>query len=208
MVARAKKELLVLAEEAEVLDRDLSKLVVEAREQLVELEEKLRTAEAERQAPLPRPSVEETLLSKEETLLESKIDEVLRVTKEPQRRMLDHLKQQLTEVRKRLAMLGDRRVATHERLTQVLIALRKQIVRQEEELQRLERKRAGAREDAARRREAVSDRLRRLEEGEEAAPAAGTDRLLRTLQRRLKSIESDIAELRQDIRQMRRERRR
>jgi RNA polymerase sigma factor (sigma-70 family) len=201
LLAKVKEELRVVANDAEKRDDQWSDKVVEARERLVELEDRLRTAEAERQTPQLSP--EEAKLAREETRLEANIDGITQRMKAGDMPLyLVQYENQLTEVKKRLDQLRQRRAAQRAKLTAELIVLRKQVVRQEEERRRLERKRNLAREEAERRREVLADRLRRLEDGGEAAPAP--DRSLRTLERRLKSIESEIAELRQEIRRLRR----
>jgi RNA polymerase sigma factor (sigma-70 family) len=202
LLARAKKDLRVLADEAEARDEQLSNKVIEARERLVELEDRLRLAEAERQEPLP--SLEESRLAHEKSRLENNIDiSRQRLEGGDLNQFLAQLEKQRAEVDKQLDQLRKQRAAMRAKIATELIALRKQIVRQEEELRRLERKRDSAREEAERRREALEDRLRRLEDGGQAAPAT-SERSLRSLERRLKAIESEIGQMRQEIRKLRR----
>jgi RNA polymerase sigma factor (sigma-70 family) len=201
LIERVTKELRVLADEAEERDRLLSEKVIEARERLAELEERLRTAEVERKAPLP--SLEETRLAHHTGALEINIDGVKQRAKpEDLPRLLKPLQKELEEVRKRRDELSKQRADVRTKIASELLVLRKQIIRQEEELHRLQRKRDGARSEVERRREALADRLRRLEDGREAVPTA--DRSLRALERRLKSIEGEITERRQEIRRLRR----
>jgi RNA polymerase sigma factor (sigma-70 family) len=205
LVDRAKKELQQVADVAEVRDRQLSEKVIEARERLAELEERLRMAEVDRQ--VPPQTTEEPLLSKELAQLESDILFVQQKVKglELQRR-LEPLQKQRADVQKRLAQLWDRREVVRTKRAAEVLALRKQIIRQEEEVRRQERKRDSAREDAERRREAMADRLRRLEDGGEVAPAP--ERSLRALEQRLKAIKNEISELREELRRLRSERKR
>jgi RNA polymerase sigma factor (sigma-70 family) len=200
LLAHVKKELQRYSEEAEDRDQLLSNKVVEARERLLELEERLRTSEMERKAPLP--GLEETMVSVKVNSLATQIDEVkLRARPDDLPRLLGPLQKQREEVQKRLDVLREKRAEARARSTAELLALRKQIIREDEGLRRLERKRDSAREEAERRRESLADRLRRLEVGEDAVPRS--DRPMRALERRLKAIESEIGELRQEIRRLR-----
>jgi RNA polymerase sigma factor (sigma-70 family) len=204
-IIRARKELQLVASDAERADRDLSMVVVEARQRLVEWEERLRAAEAEPQPP--RPTAEEARLLKEETLLENDIarrKEVL--VPETAAKILEPVQKQLDRIRRRLDGVKKKRAMVREKIADELIAIRKQIVRLEEDIHQLERKRTNVREEAERRRDEATERLRRLEGGEGAA--AAPDRSLRALERRLKSIEGEITELRQEIRKLRSERKR
>ncbi len=204
LLERAKKELLLVAEEAEQRDQHLSERVIEARERLMELEERLRTAEVDKQ--MPRPGAEESILLQEESLLDEDMANIKRTAKPADLpRLLERLQKKRAEVRKQREQLRDLRAVERAKIAAELLGLRKQIIRAEEDLRRLERKRDSARKEAERRREALADRLRRLEDGGEAGPAP--ERSLRGLERRLKSIESEIAELRQEIRRLRRARR-
>jgi RNA polymerase sigma factor (sigma-70 family) len=201
LLARAKKELLIVADEAEQRDEQFSEKVIEARERLMELEQRLRTAEADKQ--MPRPGAEEARLLQEESLLDADMANIRRTAKPADLpRLLERVQKNLAEVRKQRDQLREERATVRAKIAAELLVLRKQIIRAEEDLRRLERKRDSARNEAERRREALADRLRSLEDGGEAAPSP--ERSLRRLERRLKSIENEMAELRQEIRRLRR----
>jgi RNA polymerase sigma factor (sigma-70 family) len=192
-LARVKDDLRDIAAEAETTDLKLSAEVVAARQRLMELEEKLlefETGPNDKQIQSLRDEI--ALHEKEvESLLEkaSKPDSPLAVSRRRIARKIDQLR----------ALLADRekiaRVAREER-----IDLRRKIIRLEEDLRLLERKRVAAREQAERRREEAAERLRRLEGGTVARRA---DRSLRVIERRLEAIQSEMAELRREVQRLR-----
>jgi RNA polymerase sigma factor (sigma-70 family) len=199
-LARARRELAILADKAERDDEELSESVVRARQKLVELEERLREAQAEARAARA-PDAEEERLRREMERLEAAIARVEETSPTPEvkRESLVKLVKQLDRARDRLTAAEIKRRAVADRGTARLIKLRQELVREEESVRRLERKRDLAREEAERRREDAAARVRRLEGG--AAPE-GADRG-RALERKLDALRRELEELRREVRRLR-----
>jgi hypothetical protein len=179
-LVEARKQLTRIEEDAEEADRKWSAQIVDARQQLVELEEKLAGA--------PVAGAVETRLATEER----NIQRYLATGFTP-----DH--PSIVAARAKVAVLK-KELATSGRL-----ALRKKMIRLEEDIRLLRRKQAEQREQGRRKRDAADERVRQLETG---TAAAAPERSLRGVENRLEAIQREIEELRQEVRRLRTERKR
>jgi RNA polymerase sigma factor (sigma-70 family) len=203
-VEEARKEHARLADEVRKLDEDWLKMVVEARQKLVELEEKLRDAEAEARLARSQESPEEKRLSESLQRLRNLLEERNRVAIPAEDHpTLQQRRRQIQEQQEQLDKAKSRRLTAREEAIEKLIQLRKDQVRQEETLKQLERERAAAREEAERRRDAAAERLRTLE----SQPARQTDRGQQSLERKIDAVLRELGELRRELERQRKERR-
>jgi RNA polymerase sigma factor (sigma-70 family) len=201
LIERARAALDRLVVEAEKADLALSDKVVEARQRLVELEERLREAEEQLRANR-LPSSEEVRLQREEKQIESDIDRLRNLAGGADVAKLkggEQRQQQLEKVRRQLRALEVERIAEGKRRIESPLTLRKEMVRQEENIRLLERKRAVLLQASERKREAV-DRIRQLEGGR-AAEREGPS--LRTVLRKLEAIHREVGELKQEVQRLR-----
>jgi RNA polymerase sigma factor (sigma-70 family) len=179
-------ELRKLATEAEKLEDDLTEQVIQARQKLVELEERLSVAQAEARLPL-EPSAKERSLYGDVARLERTIA----VMKDsPQRQ---EWQRQLKLTRQHLEEAEAGRALFRKKRTELVVELRRELVRLEEDVRRRERRRDAAREQMA-------DRLRQLR----GATAGGAGRLPRSLEDKLEALRRELAELRREVQRLRR----
>jgi RNA polymerase sigma factor (sigma-70 family) len=192
-VEKARKELAVA--DAEVLDAEeaWSRKIVEAREELVVLEERVRDAEADVRAARTVRAEE----SRKESFLKGQVaatrDEIA-ATKDKER--MSKLQSDLKRHQSLLDEVVNRRLELRENAITRLIELRREQVRQEEALRQLERRRTAAREEAERRRDDAAARLRELQGSAPRQP----DRDQRALERKLDAM---LRELKREIERQR-----
>jgi hypothetical protein len=193
---RARDELRHLEVQTERADLELSDREVKTRQRLVELEERLRVAlEQERMNQAPSP--DEVRLQREEERLKESIDRAEQLAR--RREVVRPLEEQLEKVRQQRQRAAKERVARGTGSRESPVDLRKQMVRLEEDIRLVERKRAALMREADRKREAVAELLSR----EEGRAADADDRRLRDVQRRLDSIQRELGELRREIERLR-----
>jgi RNA polymerase sigma factor (sigma-70 family) len=196
-IAVARAQLRQAEKELEVTDEALTDQVVKARQQLAELEERLRDEQATRKAG--GPTAEEMHLQHRANSLREEIDSArARLPADKARQTVGPLEKQLDTVRKELDTAMKQRLLRTPTIEST-IKLRKQIVRLEEEVRQLERKRSARREEAERRRLDLVERIRQLEDG----AVDGTDRDLRALWRSLDAVRRELAELRREVERLR-----
>ena len=182
------------------MDMKLSEKVIDARVRLVELEEKLRIAEAVA-LPTRKPSAEEVKLQQEEAKLQADIVMLKeRLTRKDLPRAEQELAKQVATVRELRLAAEERRTVAREKCTKALIDLRRQIIRADEDVRRLERKQGTRRDEMERTREAMAERIRLLESGD----ATGTpDRSLLPVMQLLKAMQRELSELRKEVERLR-----
>jgi RNA polymerase sigma factor (sigma-70 family) len=179
-----------ISAEAEDVDRALSKQLVALRQQLVELEERLRTAEEMARAARV-PSATELRLRREEERLEETVARQKRIARRPDEAEL--VEKQLDLVRRQLHDAEKERERMWKAKGYNPVPIRKEMVRVEEDIRLLERKRDVLREQSERRLDEAAERN-----------AGGSDRRLRTLERKLDAIQRELDQLRREIRRQRR----
>jgi hypothetical protein len=196
-VERAREELQQIAEETRRRDEDYSAEVVQARQQLVELEERLREIQAE---PL-RPSPEEDRLRAELVNRKETLVRVKQNTADPDGSpVVLRYQQQLEKVQAQLNVVLGQNAVVAEAKTRRIIEMRKQIVRQEERIRTLERERSARWEHDQRRREVALDRVEMLER---SSSAGSGDALQRATLRKLDALQREIADLRRELQRLR-----
>jgi RNA polymerase sigma factor (sigma-70 family) len=185
-IARVKDEMRVLERKWEVEDEALSAKIVEMKMELVDLEEDLQAtlagkSQAEVEAERTRVATLEAELRQLKTLVRGKNAKVDALEAEVQ-----VAKARLLEAQKRADVV-----------TKVRREGRRQIVSKEDTLRRLEAKRADRREQFARQRDDLAERVRRLEDNEVNEPS---DRALRAIERRLDAIQRELTEVKRELR--------
>jgi RNA polymerase sigma factor (sigma-70 family) len=200
---RAQKLLAEATEAAKVLDQNLTRQIVRAREQQLDLEEALREAERERAAPIEIDPAEFGLRD-EERQLKQKITLFKEKATPKEAAIIKTMEERLAEVQQRLKKFEARRKEEREIRIQRLLKLRKEMLRlEEEEIRLLERERAMRREEADRLREAAAERVRQLEGF--GPPAGGEERSLRSLERKVDALQREVAELRREVQRLQRD---
>jgi RNA polymerase sigma factor (sigma-70 family) len=211
---KARAELRRVVETSKQRDDALSAEVVEARQRLVEIEERLRALQAE---PLPDegPDSLESRARKEEVEIRAQIfqsegalRQAVKTAASP-----DLFKQKHKEISTFLKALNENlecaqdavkavaqsNAKARESKLQRVIEMRKQMVRLEENIRALERQRSANWADDERRRDAASERVRVLE----GSVHGSGDAPERSTQRRLDAAEREIADLRREIQRLR-----
>jgi RNA polymerase sigma factor (sigma-70 family) len=199
LLKKAQADLDELAAAADIADQKLTDRVIEDRQRLAELEERLNEVEGET-SRARSARVEEDRLRATEAQLQGDIARTVAIRAEG---APETLRKQLDQVRDQLARIErDRRVEQEARYVKRM-DLRRQMVRLEEGIRLLERKRAAQRQEVERRRETLAERIRQLEGG--AVPTV-RDRGLGAVERRLEAVQDELTELRREIRRLRPER--
>jgi len=199
LFARAREELRRLAVQLEKEEAEISDMIVEARQKLVEVEERLREAQAEAQTARGA-SAEEADLKAEVVRIEASIARIRATvaTREAAQKLLLPLEMQLTHAQDRLQEARKKLIMAGEAGTRRVVEFRRQIIRQEEDIRRLERKRDVLRQEAEHRREDAIDRIRRLEAG--VVPEGDRQR---ALERKLDAVLRELVELRREVQRLR-----
>jgi RNA polymerase sigma factor (sigma-70 family) len=196
---QAREQLRHIVQEAKERDNALSADVVEARQRLVELEERLREIQAE---PL-RPSPEEDRLRAAEARLKETMVRVKMNSVDPGASpIVLRYQQELDKVQAQLNVVWEQNASAAQAKIQRIIEMRKQIVRLEERIRTLERERSTRWEHDERRREAATERVELLEG---SSSAGGGDPMQRATLRKLDTLQREIAELRREMQRLRAE---
>jgi hypothetical protein len=183
----------------------LTDKVIEAREQLVDLEEQMRDAEEYARLTL-EPSITEAQLRNrmdavEKDILDHKASEARGVRWNVVQMQVAASQKRLQQLRDELEKARAERLHAWKVKRQAVSVLRKKMVRVEETIRQLERQRDGLWKGVERRQDKVAERLRQPEGG-----SGGMDRSLRALQRSLGTIERDLADVRREVRRLREDR--
>jgi RNA polymerase sigma factor (sigma-70 family) len=187
LLDKLKAERTRIAEVGDQSERKWSAEIIDARLRLVELVEELNAipaAEENEKIKLLRADVKHN---------EMVVERYLQRGFDEKYNGVSWARQNIAKLRKQLAEEEKLHLTPREKRLQ----LRKQIVRLEEEIRLLERKRDRARDETERRREAVTERIHQLENAER--PVADQDRSLRRLERKLDSLQGELRDLRQEV---------
>jgi RNA polymerase sigma factor (sigma-70 family) len=200
-IPKARAELRRVTLEAEKLDHDLTKQVIQARQQMVELEERLHQTGTVLPAEI---GAQQAALLKEAERRRAWMHQIegssVKGRNDPG---FAKAQKEFEQVQEHLADLQKKAAAVQRKLSAQRLELRREMVRQEEEIRLLERKRDAVREQTERARQEAAERLRRLEGG----PAMALPALpVRELMRRLDAIQRELAELRREVQRRRPER--
>jgi RNA polymerase sigma factor (sigma-70 family) len=202
----ARAELRLALETSKRLDELFSAPVVEARQRLVELEERLRAVQAE---PLPDQGADSLVSQarKEEDQARATVERYkanlpnpdLIKTSPEHAAVFRGMNKDLQFARDRLkAVMGETMTARESKLQRV-IDMRKQMVKLEERIRMLERQQPAEREEYELRRETAAERVRVLEG---SVTGSGGD-AERTVLRKLDALQREIADLRREVQRLR-----